>query len=227
MNEAAWLAFANPTPMLAFLRGKASDRKLRLFAIACCCRIWQRIGDPRSQAAVEFADQHADEGLARRRGVGVVRKDARAAYRKAWDRCRVEGNAESHYRLMAAHAVEGLLTRRPWETVPFNAAHATTDRSQGWQSDLLRDIIGNPFRPSPPLPPAVLAWNDGTIPRLAQAIYEERRMPEGTFDTARLAILADALLDAGCEDDELIRHCRSEGPHVRGCWAVDLILGKS
>src|SRR5581483_2599391 len=48
--------------------------------------------------------------------------------------------------------------------------------------DVLRDIFGNPFRPSPPLPPAVLAWNDGTVRRIAQAIYEVRKMPEGTFD---------------------------------------------
>jgi hypothetical protein len=91
----------------------------------------------------------------------------------------------------------------------------------------IRDIFGPlPFRQSPPLPPAVLAWNDRTIPRLAQAIYEEPQLPAGALDTARLAILADALLDAGCDDDELIAHCRSAGPHVRGCWAVDLILGK-
>jgi hypothetical protein len=51
-------------------------------------------------------------------------------------------------------------------------------------------------------------------------------MPEGTLDSARLAILSDALLDAGCDNEELIAHCRSPEPHVRGCWAVDLILGK-
>jgi hypothetical protein len=66
----------------------------------------------------------------------------------------------------------------------------------------------------------VLTWNDGTVRRLAEAIYEERAF-------GRLPILADALLDAGCDNEELIAHCRSEGPHVRGCWAVDLILGKS
>jgi hypothetical protein len=81
-------------------------------------------------------------------------------------------------------------------------------------------IYGNPFRSFPPLPNDVLAWNDSTVPRLAQAIYDDR-----TFD--RLPLLADALLDAGCADEELIRHCRSEGPHVRGCWPVDQILGKS
>jgi len=95
------------------------------------------------------------------------------------------------------------------------------------QGVLLHDIFRNPFRPSLSLPHAVLAWNDGTIPRIAQAIYDERHLPAGTLDPARLAILADALLDAGCDDEELIAHCREPGVHVRGCWALDLILGKS
>src|SRR5262249_35743058 len=83
-----------------------------------------------------------------------------------------------------------------------------------------RDICGNPFHPSPELPTAVLGWGDRTVPRLAEGIYTE-----GAF--SRLPILADALLDAGCDDDDLIVHCRGAGPHVRGCWAVDLILGKT
>jgi hypothetical protein len=91
---------------------------------------------------------------------------------------------------------------------------------------VLACLFGNLFRPSPPLPPAVLAWNEGTVPRIAQGTYDER-LPEGILNTGRLAILADALLDAGCDDDELLAHLRSPGPHVRGCWAVDLILGKS
>jgi hypothetical protein len=98
------------------------------------------------------------------------------------------------------------------------------------QCHFLSDIVRVPvptFSTSPqPLPATVLNWHDRTIPRLAQAIYDERKMPEGTLDPARLAILADALLDAGFEDEALIQHCRSEGPHVRGCWVVDLILGK-
>src|SRR5262249_869911 len=72
----------------------------------------------------------------------------------------------------------------------------------------LRDVIGNPFHPSSPLPRAVLSWNDGTIPRIARGIYDDRKMPEGMLDNARLAILADALLDAGCEDEGLMAHCR-------------------
>jgi hypothetical protein len=75
------------------------------------------------------------------------------------------------------------------------------------------------FGPLPPLQNHVLAWNDGTVRRISEGVYAER-----AFD--RLPILADALLDAGCDDEELLAHCRSEGPHVRGCWALDRILGK-
>jgi hypothetical protein len=77
------------------------------------------------------------------------------------------------------------------------------------------------------LSPALLAWNDGTVTRIAQGVYEGRKLPEGTLDNSRLAILADALLDAGCDNEELIAHCRSDGPHVRGCWAIDLILNRN
>ena len=71
-----------------------------------------------------------------------------------------------------------------------------------------------------PLDPAWLAWNDGTVRRLAAAIYEERAF-------ARLPVLGDALEEAGCRDEGVLTHCREPGPHVRGCWLVDLLLGKS
>jgi hypothetical protein len=103
-----------------------------------------------------------------------------------------------------------------------NAQSAFLEREaaeQATQSSLLRCIFGNPFRPGS-LNPIWLAWNDGTIPRLAQGIYEER-----AFD--RLPILADALEEAGCASADLLGHLRGPGPHVRGCWALDLILGKA
>jgi hypothetical protein len=87
------------------------------------------------------------------------------------------------------------------------------------QVHLLRCIVGNPFRPSQP-DPAWLVWKDGTITRLAQGIYTDR-----AFD--RLPILADALEDAGCDNADILAHCRGPGPHVRGCWVLDLLLGKS
>ena len=86
------------------------------------------------------------------------------------------------------------------------------------QARLLRDLFGDPFRPVP-VDPGWAAWNSATIPKLAQAIYEERRF-------ADLPILADALEDAGCTNQDILSHCRGPGPHVRGCWAVDLVLGK-
>jgi hypothetical protein len=100
-------------------------------------------------------------------------------------------------------------------------------RKQGhFLGDIVRVPVPTSTAPPQPLPLAVLNWNDRAIPRLAGAIYEVRRLPEGTLDNAQLAILADALLDAGCDNEALIQHCRSEGPHVRGCWAVDLLLRK-
>jgi hypothetical protein len=91
----------------------------------------------------------------------------------------------------------------------------------------LRDIVGNPFRTSPSLTAAWLTWQGGAVRELARDAYEYRLLPGGTLDPARLAVLADALEDAGCHDTELLGHLRGPGVHVRGCWALDLILVKS
>jgi hypothetical protein len=83
---------------------------------------------------------------------------------------------------------------------------------------VVREVFGNPFRPVT-IDPVWLSWNDGPVQKIAQAIYEER-----AFD--RMPILADALEDAGCTEQAILAHCRGDGPHVRGCWVVDLLLGK-
>ena len=93
------------------------------------------------------------------------------------------------------------------------------------QASLLRDVLGNPFR-LVALDAAWRAWNDGTVVKLAQATYDERELPSGHLDAGRLAILADALEDAGCTNADILSHCRAPGPHVRGCWVVDLLTGK-
>jgi hypothetical protein len=89
---------------------------------------------------------------------------------------------------------------------------------------LLRDIFGpDPLRPVPVEP----AWRTPTVTALAQAAYDERLLPSGLLDTTRLAVLADSLIDAGCTDAELLGHIRGGGPHWRGCFAVDVLLGKN
>ena len=83
------------------------------------------------------------------------------------------------------------------------------------QTRLLRDIFENPFRPVSISP----AWQTQATKAVAQAIYDERRFED-------LPILADALEEAGCANANLLAHCRGPGPHVRGCWVVDALLGK-
>jgi hypothetical protein len=86
------------------------------------------------------------------------------------------------------------------------------------QSDLARDVFGNPFRHES-IDQAWLTWSDGAIPKLAQTIYEEKAFQQ-------LPALADALEAAGCRNDQILSHCRHPGPHVRGCWVLDLIMGR-
>ncbi len=91
---------------------------------------------------------------------------------------------------------------------------------------LFRDILGNPFA-SASVDSSWLSWHNGTIQRLAQAIYEDRELPSGHLDIKRLAVLADALEDAGCADQVILGHLRSAGRHVRGCFVIDALTGRS
>jgi hypothetical protein len=95
-------------------------------------------------------------------------------------------------------------------------AHASAEQAI---ASLVRDVLGNPFR-RVQVDPSWLAWNDGIIPNLARGIYDEN-----AFD--RMGILADALEEAGCTDSEMLTHCRQGGGHIRGCWVVDQLLGRS
>jgi hypothetical protein len=108
----------------------------------------------------------------------------------------------------------------------LTAAFAAAEAERAAQAALLHDIFGPvAFRPVP-LDSAFLAWSDATVVRLARAAYDQRQLPEGTLDNCQLAVLADALEEAGCSDDDILGHLRGKGLHVRGCWAVDLLLGK-
>jgi hypothetical protein len=224
MTEAEWLACEDPTPMLRALCGTASERKLRLFACACCRRIWL-VAPPVARAAVDVAERYADRNYS---------------------------SEQVPIRLLeeAAEAIEADRSLKPWEDIPTrNAAQNTlyefsAEMAAHWaansspagpgrrrrrgrgvqispqgeltaQAHLLCDIFGNPFRPVTFDP----AWRSDTALTLARGMYESR-------DFSPMPILADALQDAGCDNADILNHCRGTGPHVRGCWVVDLVLGK-
>jgi hypothetical protein len=91
------------------------------------------------------------------------------------------------------------------------------------QKALLDDLFGDPFAPPAPLDPA---WLTATVVALARAAREERVLPAGTLEADRLAVLADALEEAGCDDTAILGHLRGPDPHAAGCWALDAVLGR-
>ena len=224
MTEEQWVACTDLGPLLEFLRDKASDRKLRLFACACCRHIWQLLRDRDCRAAVEQAERYAD-GQASKRGLTPIRVEARKAVRR---------QGIPYWRRRAVHACLKVVEDRPAPAVAagaaINASGAVVCKPSnrgGYktalaaQAALLRDLF-SPFRPVTPGPD----WRTPQAGALAQVAYDERELPAGTLAVARLAVLADALEETGCDQAELLAHLRGPGPHVRGCWAVDLLLGK-
>ena len=106
----------------------------------------------------------------------------------------------------------------PWATAQAAAEAAPSVADCQERCSLTRCVLGNPFRPVS-IDQSWRTWNDGTIVKAAQSIYDEC-----AFDG--MPILADVLEGAGCANQDLLKHCRQPGEHVRGCWVVDLILGK-
>ena len=104
----------------------------------------------------------------------------------------------------------------------ITARQQATWQVRSLRAGLLRDVFGNPFRPVR----LKRVWRTPDVLALAQAAYDERRLPSGELEPARLAVLADALEEAGCTDAAALAHLRSAGPHVRGCDVVDALLGK-
>lgn len=250
MTEAEWLACDETWPMLDFLLG-ASSRKLRLFSVECCRRIWHLLDESRRNG-VEVAGRYAD-GLATLEELQAIRtanevdlfaSPGQIAENFAWkaayfvavdDAFEAASIANRDARFAAIYEADPAPVSW-WQEPPSSdkerrlisfpegdlwlneAGQVVAATEANVRCHLLRDIFGNPFRPVT-IDPAWLTWNCGTVVHLAQAIYDER-----AFD--RMPILADALEDAGCHDADILEHCRGGREHVRGCWLVDLILGK-
>ncbi len=239
MTEAEWLACADPQPMLEHLRGKAGDRKLRLFACGCCRRIGGLLPMP---FVLDIAERFAD-GLTDEDELAAARRAAQRVFPRPPNQDTSQVPRLTGWQVMAGLSAHHALSPDAAPATPeaaraAAAASGEQGRAEGLsasdqrvvgeraaQADLLRDIFGNPWRPAT-VPASVLAWNGGTVRRLAEAAYAERQMPAGTLNAARLAVLADALEDAGRAEEAILAHLRGPGPHVRGCWAVDLLLGK-
>jgi hypothetical protein len=337
MTEAEWLACAEPQPMLDHMRGRISDRKLRLFAVACCRQVWHLLPDEQCRRAVEIAERYAD-GLARKKELAVafaaiwpsvekrlldrvVEQDklpkAREQAGMAAAAAAAVARGRTHWvdAWLALPPVEGVMPHSaPWDEAALALAHAAWDQvcfkidvpsgdavheldawSRAWeeadregykeveafrawaferlteslrpgsrrttgkrkpranpvspraagcdgnsrqpsesvrpclpdfdlvykeahrnQCAVLRDLVGNPFH-QVQVDPSWIHPNDSAVKKIARAIYQERQFND-------MPILADALEEAGCDNEDILSHCRSEGLHVRGCWVVDLLL---
>lgn len=191
-----------------------SKRKLRLFSCACCRLVWKRLEDNRSHAAIETSELYAD--------LLVKKKEVVTSRARALEIVENSGTTPAAY---AAAAVARDRIVPEWIAGLVLAATRSKKKLVDQGNLLLRDIFGSNSAPTK-IDPAWSVWNNGTVIRLAEAIYEERDLPSGHLDAGRLAILADALEDAGCANADMLAHCRGPGPHVRGCWVVDLLIGK-
>ncbi|AMV24723.1 hypothetical protein VT84_10030 [Gemmata sp. SH-PL17] len=251
MTEVEWLASINPIELLTAVRG-VSHRKLRLFACACCRRLWESM-TPSQQQQVEITESHADgradpEEWALAFSNPDLSKPFVLTYRQYVDAAafclgwpdseepdwklnewaqsltpRLEepgAYAEFCTARVCSHA-SGAVHRRVGK--PFTPlqdperARLVFEHEHTAQSNLLREVFGNPFRSVTFLP----EWRTSTAVALAAQMYESREF-------SALPVLADALQDAGCENTDILNHCRdSSTPHVRGCWVIDLLLRKS
>lgn len=219
MNEAEWLCHDYPLTMLNAVQGRVSDRKLRLFACACARRIWDLLTDPRSREAVYAAELYADGEISFEE-MSARHRPARQVSRERKDR---DPDDPMQYVLLTASditcrtgssAASSAVIDAAWQRHK-DAAHIFADTEHPAQAELLRDIAGYPFRTVHFDP----VWRSSTVTALANLIYTERR-----FD--RMPVLADALEEVGCGDPDILAHCRGDGPHARGCWVVDLVLGR-
>jgi hypothetical protein len=219
MTEAEWLACEEPSTMLHEVLSDASgSRKLRLFGCAACRRVWAVMGDD-CRAAVEASECYAD-GLISYESLDLIS----AAAEEAWEDILTEPDGEGSTAASVAHAASYasspslalyVLTEATESVVEARGGDLSEERAA--QSALLRDIFGNPFRPVSFDP----AWRTDTAVSLARGMYDSR-------DFGAMPILADALQDAGCEEEAILMHCRDVNqPHVRGCWVCDLVLGKA
>lgn len=208
MTEAEWLAATDPTTLLEYVPGKLSNRKLRLLLCSLCHLHWRTVRHEVYREAVKIAERYAD-GVA-------TEKERELAFRKtgAW-------HLHQHYKLSHRRYLVSfhntVAPEQDYSSLDWQAEAVQLFEGEGKAAyvRVLHDIFGNPFR--------CIAvdrdWLTSTATGIAQLMYDSR-------DFSAMPILADALQDAGCNDEDILNHCRQPGEHVRGCYLVDLVLGK-
>jgi hypothetical protein len=251
MTEAEWEACEDPHRMIALAYGqsmrtrgrtpsrplRATRRSLRLFACAACRLVWDDLQDHRARQAVEVSEAFADDP-ARIYALNAARAAARASIGETrhWsaELGRLAATSQETLQDAAARIVRIVSDRcaeRGLGWVLWARPYQTQEQIAAWRGArveacrplcaLLRDLFCVPPRAVAFDP----AWRSSVVAVLARAAHDERELPSGRLDPARLAVLSDALEEAGCADEAILAHLRSPGPHVRGCWALDLVLG--
>jgi hypothetical protein len=273
MGEAEWLGCVEPAAMLAYLVGPDAsqmhlpagrragrlDRKLRLFACACCRQVWRLLTDARSRRAVEVAERYADGLAAEEEVAGVLGTECHfprtfaatfawgcvgwqaPVIAGAWAGVIGDGCANQTFLSVVRPVGRGV----PGPRGPGDLSLSHPDGggedllvTGGRGAALLRDVVGNPFRPVRLCGPGVIdvvssewdrtgvkpllfphRWLTPAVTGIARRAYDDR-------DFAGLPVLADALDEAGCREESMLRHLRGPGPHARGCWVLDTLLGK-
>ena len=219
MTEEEWLGEWNcAQTLMRFLllparlqRTKRGKRKLRLFSCACCRAVWEGINEP-CRELVDDAELFADSRLSLERTNAA--RERLSVYDDNMPLSEWMTTSLAHccwHRSASGAALESSMI-----LLPLYGSLGTRSEADELHCHLLRDIFGNPFWPVS----FNREWRTSTAVSIAKGMYESR-------DFSPMPILADALQEAGCENADILNHCRSGGPHVKGCWVVDLVLGKA
>jgi hypothetical protein len=217
MTEAEWLTTDDPGKLLHAVQGsRPSERKIRLFNAAVCRRFWGHL--PEASRAILSESERLADGLVRSKGEMDLCHRANEVVSTLFDRSyptKQYPSAEVRIqRDAAAAACYAVIPNELWGAVGYFWDLMPSEK--GPHSAIIRDVFGNPFR-SVTVEPALRMPE---VIALAERIYDGR-----AFD--RMPLLGDALEGAGCYNSDVLAHCRSQAEHVRGCWVVDTVLGKT
>jgi hypothetical protein len=215
MTEAEWQECTDPVAMLAHLKRPAPDRKVRLYAVACCRDLWDLLPGEASRDGVDWAESFADGNITRDEDYNKLNYASEADFLRYSIRQGSRETAEEERQNNELTEVAWFAFSVMWYEHCVPSYENFRKQRKLLSVGLVHEIFGNPFRPVTLNP----SWLTSTVVALATGIYDEK-----AFD--RMPILADALQDAGCDNEDILNHLRGPGPHTKGCWALDLLTGR-